>query len=318
MTARPFRFGVINETFGSAAAWRDGAKKAEALGFSTFLIRDHLVADHFGVQFAPFSALAIAAAATSSIHLGTYVIDNDFRHPAVLAKECATLDLLSDGRFELGLGAGWLKAEYDRAGVPFDSAAVRLSRMEESIEILKELFSGREATLSGAYYNVDRLPNYPTPVARRIPLVIGGGRKRVLQIAGRVADTVAVMTSTLTTTFSSTADPDERRAAAIEARIGWIKEGAGGRFDEIELSTGPDLIVTDRRGARTEDLIARNGWDGLTAFDIAAMPLIRIGSIDEIAGGLHEIRERFGFSYFVFADGQMDELAPLINLLADT
>jgi probable F420-dependent oxidoreductase len=215
MPLRPFRFGVINESFSTAAAWRGQAKKAEAIGCSTFLIRDHLVPDHFGAQFAPFTALAMAAAATTSLHVGSYMIDNDFRHPAVLAKECATLDLLSDGRFELGLGAGWLTSEYHRAGIPFDPAGVRLSRMEESINVLKTLFAGEEATFKGAHYDLNALSNFPTPATGRVPLVIGGGKKRVLQIAGREADVVGVMTSTLTTTFSSTADPEGRRAAGV-------------------------------------------------------------------------------------------------------
>ncbi len=317
MPLRPFRFGVINQSFSTAAAWREQAKKAEAIGCSTFLIRDHLVSDHFGIQFAPFTALAIAAAATNNIHVGTYMIDNDFRHPAVLAKECATLDLLSDRRFELGLGAGWLKSEYDRAGISFDPAGIRLSRMEESIKILKGLLAGEAVTVKGDHYDVHALQNFPTPTAGRIPLVIGGGKKRVLQIAGREADTVGVMTSTLTTTFSSTADPDERRTAAVEARLGWIKEGAGMRFDQIELCTGADMIVTDAKASHVEQLIDTNGWSGLTASDIADMPLIQIGSLDAIADGLHEIRERFGFSYFVIDDSEMDDLAPLIAHLAN-
>lgn len=318
MALRPFRFGVINQTFGSAKAWREGAIKAEGLGIATFLIRDHFVPNHFGDQFAPFSALAFAAAATTTLKVGTFMIDNDFRHPAVLAKECTTLDALSEGRFELGLGAGWLAAEYERTGLSFDSAGKRLTRMEESIGILKGLLAGEAVTFNGEHYQVDTLRNFPTPASGRLPLMIGGGKKRVLQIAGREADIVSVMTSTLTTTFSATADPNERRTAAIEARLGWIREGAEDRFAQIELSTGADMIVTDSKASRTGQFIAEHGWSGLTPADIADMPLVQIGSLDAIADGLRAVRERFGFSYFVISDSQMDEFAPLIARLVNT
>lgn len=316
---RPFRFGVINQSMTTAAAWRDQARKAEALGFSTFLIRDHLVADHFGPQFAPFSALATAAAAASTIKLGTYMIDNDFRHPAVLAKEAATLDVLSDGRFELGLGAGWLSSEYVKSGISFDPAPVRLARMEESIGILKGLFSGEPATFNGNYFQVVDLQNYPpTTSGGPLPLVIGGGKRRILQLAGRHADTVGIMTSTLTTTFSPTANPEERRTAGVRARLDWVREGAGERFLQIELSTGPDMIVTDAKASRVDRFIAENDWSGLTPADIDDMPLVQIGSIDAIAGGLRRVRDEFGFSYFVISDAEMDELAPLVACLANT
>jgi probable F420-dependent oxidoreductase len=308
---------VINETMTTASAWRDQARKAEALGFATFLIRDHLVPDHFGPQFAPFSALATAAAVTSTLRLGTYMIDNDFRHPAVLAKEAATLDLLSDGRFELGLGAGWLTSEYDKSGIPFDPAPVRLARMEESICILKQLLSGEPADFHGDHYAVSGLENYPpTASGRKLPLVIGGGKKRALQLAGRHADTVGVMTSTLTTTFSSTANPEERRAAGVRARLNWIREGAGERFPHIELSTGADIIVTDHKANRVDQFVRDNGWDGLTPGEIADMPLVQIGSLDAIADGLRQARAEYGFSYFVVADAEMDDLAPLVARLA--
>src|SRR5262245_23852123 len=115
---RPFRFGVINEQMPSRREWLERARRAEAAGYATFLLRDHFVPDFFGDQFAPITALAVAAAVTSSLRVGTLVLANDFRHPVVLAKEAATLDLLSDGRLELGIGAGWLRNEYERAGIP--------------------------------------------------------------------------------------------------------------------------------------------------------------------------------------------------------
>jgi len=138
--SRRFRFGVINERMTTAGAWIDAARRTEAQGYATFLIRDHFVPDHFGDQFAPFSALTAAACATTTLRVGCLVIDNDYRHPVVLAKEAATLDLLSGGRFELGLGAGFMKTEYDKAGIAFDAPGIRVSRLAEAIDVLKGLF----------------------------------------------------------------------------------------------------------------------------------------------------------------------------------
>jgi alkanesulfonate monooxygenase SsuD/methylene tetrahydromethanopterin reductase-like flavin-dependent oxidoreductase (luciferase family) len=148
--------------------------------------------------------------------------------------------------------------------------------------------------------------------------VIGGGKRRILQLAGRHADTVGVMTSTLTTTFSTTANPEERRTAGVRARLDWIREGAGERFTEIEFSTGAEIIVSDSRASRIEQLTIDNGWSGLTTAEIDDMPLVQIGSLDAIADGLRRVREEFGFSYFVFSDAHMDELAPLVARLAGT
>jgi len=162
-SSRPFRFGVINERMQTASAWNADARRAEQLGYSTFLIRDHFVPDHFGDQFAPFSALMAAASVTKTMRVGSLVIDNDYRHPVVLAKEAATLDLLSGGRFELGLGAGFLKTEYDKAGVTFDRPGVRISRLAEALEVLKGLFAEGPLTFRGQHYRIDGLRGYPQP-----------------------------------------------------------------------------------------------------------------------------------------------------------
>src|SRR2546428_11725679 len=189
-SSRPFRFGVINERMQTASAWTADARRTEQLGYSTFLIRDHFVPDHFGDQFAPFSALMAAANVTKTMRVGSLVIDNDYRHPVVLAKEVATLDLLSGGRFELGLGAGFLKTEYDKAGVPFDSPSVRISRLAEALEVLKGLFAEGPLTFRGQHYRIDGLRGYPQPVQRpHPPIHIGAGSRRVLILAGRGGNT---------------------------------------------------------------------------------------------------------------------------------
>jgi probable F420-dependent oxidoreductase len=315
---RPFRFGVINERMTTRSAWLEGARNAEALGYSTFLIRDHLRPDFFGPQFAPFAALTAAAMVTTSLRLGTLVIDNDFRHPAVLAKEAATLDLLSEGRFELGLGAGWLEAEYAAAGLPFDPAGVRISRMEEAIPILKGLFGGHAVSFTGSHYTVSELDGYPKPAQRpHPPLMIGAAGKRMLRIAGREADTVSIMTASVAT-GSLVVDPAARRAARVAEQIACVREGAGERFDDVELSTGIDVVVTNDRRRETERYIARQGWTGFAPEDVWDMPNVYIGTPDEIAEAMRMWRECLGLTYFVIDDCAMEMVAPVVERLAAT
>lgn len=197
MGERRFRFGVVGEDLRTAEQLTAEARRLEALGFSTLLLRDHFVTEPFGEQFAPMVGLMAAAAATTSLRVGTLVIDNDYRHPVLLAKEAASLDVLSGGRFELGLGAGWLRDEYERAGLPFDSAGVRIDRLEESLQILKCLLSGSPATIQGKHYTVDRLTTFPRPVQRPHPpiLIGGGGERKTLRLVARYADACNVSAS---------------------------------------------------------------------------------------------------------------------------
>jgi probable F420-dependent oxidoreductase len=180
---RPFRFGVLGEGIRSGEGLLTEARRAETLGFSTLLLRDHFVREPFGDQLAPMVALT-AAAATRTLRVGTLVLDNDWRHPVLLAKEAATLDLLSGGRFELGIGAGWLREEYRRAGMPFDPPGVRVGRLEESLRVLKGLLAGPAFAFAGAHYSVTGLEGFPRPVQRpRPPILVGAGSKRMLGIA---------------------------------------------------------------------------------------------------------------------------------------
>jgi probable F420-dependent oxidoreductase len=314
MQPRPFRFGAINELMLAPAAWLDHVRRIEALGYSTLLIRDHLVPDYFGEQYAPLVALASAAAATSRIGLGTMVLANDFRHPAMLAKEAATLDLLSGGRLELGLGAGWLRSEYDAAGLALDPAGVRISRLEEAIQVIRGLWSGEALSFAGRHYTIAGLRLAPLP-ARRPPLFLGGGHERMLTLAGRHADSVGLLTSSVAS-GELVADPAERAPAAVERKLAWVRAGAGPRFAQIELSLIPTVVLAGDTRAAAERLIAGQGWHGMDAETILAMPAIFIGDVAQIAAAMIERRERYGFSYYVFSDRQAEELAPLVALLA--
>jgi probable F420-dependent oxidoreductase len=313
--ARPFRFGVINERMTTAAAWLDQARRVEELGYDTFLIRDHFVPDFFGDQFAPFPALMAAAAATERLRIGTYVIDNDYRPPAFLANEVATLDAMSGGRFELGIGAGWLRREYDLAGIPYGEASVRIDRLEEGLAILKGMWRDVPVHHTGTHYRIDGLEGFPKPAQRpRPPIMIGGGRPRMLRLAGREADIVGVMTIGVGTGVVVD-DPRARMSAAVAEQISWVRDGAGDRFDAIELCTGIDVTITDDRRGQTEALIQRRGWSGFTVEDVWDMPAIHIGSVDQVVEDIERSRAEFGFSYFVVSDGLQEALVPIVARL---
>ena len=266
---------------------------------------------------APFAALATAAMIAPSLRLGTLVIDNDFRHPAVLAKEAATLDLLSDGRFELGLGAGWLTAEYNEAGIPFDSAGTRIARLEEAITILKGLFRGEPVTFHGQHYHIDGLASFPLPAQKpHPPILLGGGGNKMLSLAGREADIISLLTTSVASgTFAR--GVEDRLSDRVAEKIGWIRDAAGPRFNSIELSLFPDVIVTADRRAAASRLAQERGWD-VAPETVLDMPAVLIGSIDEIVETLQARRERFGFSYFVVSDTELDLAAPLVKRLSGT
>ena len=312
---RPFRFGVIHEDAQPPNAWASHVRRIEGLGFSTFLVRDHLVPDFFGDQPAPLVALACAAALTTRLRLGTMVLAVDYRHPVMLAKEAATLDALSGGRLELGLGAGWLRREYEAAGLPFDSAGTRIDRLEEAIRILDGLYGAGPFSFAGKHYRVTALDGYPKPAQRpRPPLLIGGGRRRVLTLAGREADIVGILTTSVAT-GTVVDDPAERLAGAVAQKLAWVREGAGARFPDVELSLIPTLLFEDDRDRAAAEVIRARDWRGVTPADVLAMPSVFIGSTDAIADQMEERRARYGFSYYVVSDRQLDHVAALVARL---
>jgi probable F420-dependent oxidoreductase len=312
---RPFRFGVIHEEVQSAGTWAGHVRRVEDLGFSTFLIRDHLVPDFFGDQPAPLVALASAAALTTRLRVGTMVLAVDYRHPVMLAKEAATLDVVSGGRLELGLGAGWLRREYEAAGLVFDPAGTRIERLEETIRIVDGLFGAGPISFSGKHYTVTDLDGHPKPVQRpRPPILIGGGRRRVLNLAGRAADIVGILTTSVAT-GTVVDEASERLAASVEQKLAWVREGAGARYDDIELSLIPTLVLESDREVAASNLIAARGWTGVSVSDVLAMPSVFIGAVEEVAEQMEERRAVYGFSYYVVSDRQLDRVALLVARL---
>lgn len=312
---RSFRFGVLNERMGRPEEWARNARRAEELGYATFLLRDHFLEEPFGHQFAPLPALMAAACATTTLRVGTLVLDNDYRHPVMLAKEAATLDVLSGGRLELGIGAGWLGEEYERAGMAFDPASVRVGRLEEAVRVLKGLFADGPLAFTGQHYTIDGLENWPKPAQRpRPPILIGAGSPRMLRIAGREADIVGILNSSVSGGMLSD-ELAERSPEGVARKVEWVRQGAGDRFDAVELSLIARVVVTDSRRDAAEEFARERGWEGAHVDQVLDMPSVFIGTIDEIAADLQARREQLGFSYFVIPDRDMEAVAPLISRL---
>src|SRR5512146_3302945 len=239
------RFGVVSESVPQGRAWLDHARRIEDAGIDVLLIRDHFSAGAFGQQLAPFTALASAAAVTTRLRVGTLVLSNDFRHPAIVAHEAASLHLMSGGRFELGIGAGWYQPEYDAAGIAFDPAGQRITRLEASLSIIKDLLAGTPVRHADASYQIegldlDVLPK-PRPGSPR--LLVGAGGPRMLRLAARHADIVGVLPAPIRDPAGGD-DPRDRLPAAFEAKVGVLREAAGDRFQQLEISALATFIIT--------------------------------------------------------------------------
>ena len=316
MTTRPFRFGLLVERFSSYEALVRTARQAEAAGFSTLLIRDHFIEEPFGHQFAPLVTLAAVAQATTTLRVGTLVIDNDYRHPALLAKECATLDVLSDGRFELGLGAGWARDEYAQIGIPFDPPGARISRLIEGIHVLKGLWGQEPFSFDGEHYQISGLDCFPRPVQKpHPPLLIGAGGKRMLELAAREADIIGIMGSPIRDGVID-GDPGARMEARMAEQVGWIRQAAGPRFEALELSVVASMLVTNDRRRDAQEFAERRGWHGVTADAVLDMPAVLIGTIDQMCEDVRARRDRLDLSYFIFADRDLASAAPLVERLS--
>jgi len=312
--ARKFRFAaqLTRGPEPTAASWAEQARKAEDLGYSAIL-----VPDHFDDQLAPVPALVAVAAATQKMKIGSLVFDNDYRHPLILAKEAATLDLLSDGRLELGVGAGWMRTDYEQSGIPYDPPSVRLDRFEEGVAIIKGLFESEGPfSFSGKHYTVTGHTLTPKPVQRpRPPLIIGGGGKRVLSFAAKEADIVGVNVNLRSGEAGADAASDAT-PAATRRKIGWVKEAAGARFEEIELNTLVGFVVlTDNPKEIIEPMASTFGIDPA---DAPHVPLALIGTLQGIEEELQWRREEFGFTYFAIQADAWEALAPVVSKLTGT
>jgi probable F420-dependent oxidoreductase len=308
---RPFRFGVEEHRAASAQEWREKARLIESLGYSTLYLPDH-----FGDQLSPIAGLMSAADATTRLRVGSLVFDNDYRHPLVLAKEAATLDLLSGGRLDFGLGAGWLASDYEQTGMPLDPPGTRIDRMAEGLQIIKSFFAGGTVSFTGKHYRVRDVEAAPSPVQKpHPPIVLGGGGRRMLRLAAREADIVSVNYK-LTEGRVNRALVRTGMAEASDEKVAWIKEAAGDRFSEIELCATVFVAnVTDDRDGVAAALASGLGAE---AQEVLEMPHFLIGSIDQMVEDLQARRERYGISYFVFPDTVAESLGPVVERLTGT
>lgn len=307
------RFGIVSESVLPGRAWLDYARQIEDAGIGVLLIRDHFSAGAFGQQLAPFTALASAAAVTTRLRVGTIVLSNDFRHPAIVAHEAASLHLVSEGRFDLGLGAGWYQPEYDAAGIGFDPAGQRIGRLEESLGIIRALLDGTPVRHLGTWYQVDGLDLDVLPERQGSPrILVGAGGPRMLRLAARHADVVGLLPAPIKNSTDSD-DPADRLPAAFDAKVAVLREAAGDRFGALELNALGTFVLTNRRRADTEELIRQRGWSGIDAETAWQMPTIFIGSAAQIREDLHARRERFGLSYLVAAEDARPALTEIIS-----
>ena len=307
---KPFRFGINVRDGKSRAEWQDKARKVEALGYSVLFVPDHLAA-----MLATIPAVMSAAEATKSLRVGTNVLNNDLRHPVLLAREAATIDLLTDGRFELGLGAGYMRIEYDQAGLRFDRGGIRVERLAESVLIIKGLLGGAEVNFAGRHYRVTGHKIHPLPVQRpHPPIIIGGNGLRLLTLAAKEADTVN-LTGITFTQGGTVPDMSGWKVAGIDERMRMVREAAGQRFGRLELSAQIQrVIVTERRREAAEEL--QRNWKQLSVEEILEAPYVLIGTVDEMVEALHARRDRWGLSFFVTFESYLETLAPIVARLA--
>ncbi|WP_376794402.1 TIGR03621 family F420-dependent LLM class oxidoreductase [Thermogemmatispora sp.] len=312
---RPLRFGVLSHnTTPDFAALLAQAQRAEQLGYSTFLLPDHI-----GDQFATTLALASIAAATTRLRVGSYVFANDFRHPVMLAREVATLDVLSGGRFELGLGAGWMASEYQQCGIPFASPAVRIERLSESLQIIKALLAGERLSFSGQHYRIEGLALALPPQQRPYPpILIGGSGKRLLSLAAREASIVGFSPRTQTISvaghMNQSLDLEDALAPALAEKVLWVRQAAGPRFASLELNLIVlEVILTSERQQALAEVASRYH---LAQEQVANTPYFLIGSPEEICTQLQHYRQQYHISYWVVWEEYMEALAPVVAMLS--
>jgi probable F420-dependent oxidoreductase len=310
---RPFTFLASFQGITDGPGLAEMARRAEAIGYDALLVPDHLIP-----QLSPVPAMTAMAAATTRLRVGTFVFNNDLRHPAVLAQDLASIDVLSGGRLDVAMGAGWRKQEYDAVGLAFDDGPTRVARLAESIAVLKGCFAEGPFSFAGAHYTITDYDAEPKPIQRpHPPLMIGGGGRRILTLAGREADVVGLAPRTLGT---ARVDPRSITLAATAEKIGWAREAAGARADDLVFnmypSGGPVVVTDDARAAartRRDELRERSGIE-LSIDEVLESPHTFIGSIDGFVDKFTMLRERLGISSFMLGD--IDELAPVVERLA--
>jgi probable F420-dependent oxidoreductase len=301
--AKPFVFGVVVRKAESGRAWAERARLIEQSGFTTLLMPDHFV----GPRFAPIAALSAAAAATSTLRVGTLVFSNDYRHPVVLGKELATLDVLSDGRLDVGLGTGWMREDYDRAGLSFDTPKVRFDRFVESLQVLRGVWGEGAFSFNGEHYTIDELVQEPKPVQKPFPkFLFPGGGPKMLRLAGQYADYVNL---TLRVRADGSA-PDESDGGleSFLGKIETIRQSAGDRFDHIAIGTSIQQVGIPQD---------KENWSAVNLARQADTPQVLLGDVSEMVDKLRFWRDTHGLNFFVLHnDKDLETFIPVVEKLA--
>jgi probable F420-dependent oxidoreductase len=311
MHDRRFRFGALAKADRTGAELGDFARHVEDLGYSTLYFPDHFV-DH---PIAPIPAMAYAAASTGTLRLGTLVLGNDYKHPVVLANEAATIDRLSGGRLELGLGAGWMSVDYERAGLPLDAPSVRIARLDEALTVIKGLMADGPFTFAGEHYAIAALDGEPKPTQRpHPPIVVGGGGPKILAVAAKHAQIVGINASLHRGTSDHPETVGSMTAAATDRKLAWLRDAAGPGFDELEIQTLTGFVhVTDDRGAIADGMAAAFGVEPAVALET---PAALVGTIEQMCDDLEARRARWQMSYVVIPEEFVDVFAPVVDRLA--
>lgn len=307
-SAPPVRFGVEMMAPFEGRTWADSARELESLGYATLFAPDHL-----NEGYGPITAMATAAAATSTLKVATAVFAVDFRHPAILARELASIDQLSQGRLEVGLGAGYMVDDYTTSGIAMDPPGVRVDRLMEYVAVLRGLFGEGDFSFEGDHYQVTKLDGSPEPHTRGgPPIFVAGGGRRMLTFAAQRADIVGVNPSLPTSALGARSTLDAT-PARIDTKFEWIRNAAGERLEQLEFHAWlRHAHVTDDPVRAVEPFLESFGGD---VKDALASPIVLVGSVAEIIERLHERRERWGYSYYTLQQPVAREFAPVIARL---
>lgn len=299
-------FSIQIPTAADLQSWSEAVRRAEDGGFYSVSVPDHLGPSL--PQLGPLAALGAAAALSSSIRLAITVVNNDFRHPALLAKEIATLDVLSGGRMDLGLGAGWLEEDYTRTGITsWDPPGTRVDRLIESVGLYKQLLTGDPVTFEGAYYHVRDFRSVPKPVQSPVPLIIGGRGRRMLRMAAREAQIISILFGT---------GPGAARLQAFERQLGWIHEAGGAGRDDLQIGLRIPMGRILRSGESAHEAAAGVGERlGLTAEEVLASPFAVVGDHGRIKAHLLELAERYAISYITISEELAWQMLPVVKEL---
>lgn len=307
--SRPFRFGFSLDGLDDPEQIAGRVRRAEDMGYSSVVMTDH-----FDDRHGPLVALTAAALATTSLRVGTLVLANDYRHPAVLAKELASLDVISGGRLEIGIGAGWMASDYEQAGLQFDRPGIRIQRLDEAVTVLEGCFAEGPFDFEGDHYRISGLDSQPKPVQKpRPPLLMAGGGHRMLALAARRADIIGINPSLHSGAIDEHAGPTAT-AEATDSKLSVLRGAAGDRFDSLELQTRVHLAAIT---GDAHDLVAAAAPAfGITAEQALASPHALVGTVNECVDRIESWRERWGISYISLMGSSAEEMAPVVERLA--